>query len=276
MFKNLVESGSHARDLKRRGGFMAASVIFYAVALAVAGVGSIYAYNARLDEREELEVLSLMAFVPRPAPAAEPAEQRRAEARPAAAASERQVAQVTEVVRVTPYATAPPKTNAPELPKGMDFVISNHNSVPTNVTNVGPTGPGGPGVPGVRTGPLVPGGDEIEAPPAKTQPKPEPPPRQDPPQIVSVPSSVLVGKTISKPVPLYPVIAKQTRVQGTVPVQILVDETGAVVSAQATGGPALLQQAAVQAARRARFTPTILTGRPVKVSGVILYNFILN
>ena len=58
-------------------------------------------------------------------------------------------------------------------------------------------------------------------------------------------------------------------------VQIVVDESGRVISASAVSGHPLLQQAAVAAARQARFSPTLLSGQPVKVSGVITYNFVL-
>lgn len=86
---------------------------------------------------------------------------------------------------------------------------------------------------------------------------------------------MLNGKAISKPQPAYPPIAKAARASGTVTVQILVDESGRVVSASAVSGHPLLQQAAVSAARQARFSPTLLSGQPVKVSGVITYNFVL-
>jgi TonB family protein len=58
-----------------------------------------------------------------------------------------------------------------------------------------------------------------------------------------------------------------------VTVQVTVDETGKVISATAVSGHPLLRAAAVDAARRARFTPTLLTGVPVKVTGMIIYNF---
>jgi len=58
-------------------------------------------------------------------------------------------------------------------------------------------------------------------------------------------------------------------------VEILIDEQGRVISAQATSGHPLLREAARQAALQARFTPTQLNGQPVKVSGVITYNFVL-
>jgi protein TonB len=86
---------------------------------------------------------------------------------------------------------------------------------------------------------------------------------------------VLNGKAISKPQPPYPAIAKAARAAGTVTVQITVDEQGNVISATATSGHPLLRQAAAQAARQARFSPTLLSGQPVKVSGVITYNFVL-
>jgi protein TonB len=90
-----------------------------------------------------------------------------------------------------------------------------------------------------------------------------------------VSGGVLNGKAISKPQPAYPMIGGAARVRGTVTVQVVVDEAGRVISARAVGGHPLLQPAAVAAARQARFSPTLLSGQPVKVSGVITYNFVL-
>jgi periplasmic protein TonB len=58
-------------------------------------------------------------------------------------------------------------------------------------------------------------------------------------------------------------------------VEVVLDENGKVISAEATSGPVILREAAVQAAKRARFSPTKLSGMPVKVSGVINYKFSL-
>jgi protein TonB len=85
---------------------------------------------------------------------------------------------------------------------------------------------------------------------------------------------VLNGKAISLPKPAYPPIARAARASGTVTVQVTIDESGKVISARAVGGHPLLQQAAVQAANQARFSPTLLSGAPVKVTGVITYNFV--
>ena len=91
----------------------------------------------------------------------------------------------------------------------------------------------------------------------------------------TISGGVLNGKAISKPEPPYPALAKAARASGVVTVRVTVDETGHVVSAEAVSGHALLRDAAVAAARQARLSPTLLSGKPVKVSGVLTYNFAL-
>jgi hypothetical protein len=54
----------------------------------------------------------------------------------------------------------------------------------------------------------------------------------------------------------------------------MIDEAGRVVSAHAVSGNVLLRPAAEVAARGSKFTPTMLSNVPVKVTGVIVYNFI--
>jgi TonB family protein len=83
----------------------------------------------------------------------------------------------------------------------------------------------------------------------------------------------LTDKAISLPKPPYPPIARQTRASGQVLVQVVVDERGNVISARAISGHPLLQAAAVAAARQAKFSPTKVSGKAVKVSGRITYNF---
>ena len=85
---------------------------------------------------------------------------------------------------------------------------------------------------------------------------------------------VLNGKAISLPQPVYPAEARAARVGGAVSVQITIDEYGNVVAARAVSGHPLLQAAAVNAALQARFSPTFLMGEAVKVTGVLVYNFV--
>lgn len=86
---------------------------------------------------------------------------------------------------------------------------------------------------------------------------------------------VLNGKAVVKPQPNYPAMAKAAREQGVVTILIVVDEEGNVTSAKAVSGPPILKGEGEKAASQAKFTPTTICGHPVKVSGVITYNFIL-
>jgi TonB family protein len=104
----------------------------------------------------------------------------------------------------------------------------------------------------------------------------EPPPNPAPKPILKpVSGGVLNGTAISLPSPSYPETARRMRTSGIVTVEVVVDENGKVISAQATSGPSTLKDAAVRAALRARFSPTTLSGQPVKVSGLINYKFAL-
>ena len=85
----------------------------------------------------------------------------------------------------------------------------------------------------------------------------------------------LVDKATQRVSPTYPQVAKTQRITGMVKVYVVVDETGTVASIQKTSGPSLLQQAAVEAARRWKFRPTMVDGQPVRVVGFINFNFAL-
>jgi len=101
---------------------------------------------------------------------------------------------------------------------------------------------------------------------------PPPVPR---PLMKPVSGGVLNGKALSLPAPTYPELAHRMRTTGVVAVEVVVDENGKVISARAVSGPPSLRDASVQAALRARFSQTKLSGQPVKVSGQINYNFTL-
>jgi len=273
MFSNLIESGSHAADLKRKGRFFLGTTAFYALLLAVTGVGSIYAYNVRLDYNADYEVLALMRFPP----AETRAEQPRRET-PRAASNPGRVTQIptrTEISVQTPYhADRIASVDTPEVRPNQPVRLGSFNS-----SHEVSGGPAGPYTPGVSNSPGVAGRDEGPAVTETTEaptlpPTPTPTPRQRE-RVVPLTSTVISSKAIEKPAPPYPPVAKAANVQGPVAVQIVVDEQGKVISAKAVSGNPLLFQAAVQAAYRARFTPTLLGGQPVKVTGSITYNFVL-
>ncbi|HKU73534.1 MAG TPA: energy transducer TonB [Pyrinomonadaceae bacterium] len=81
---------------------------------------------------------------------------------------------------------------------------------------------------------------------------------------------MLNGKALYLPLPEVPA----GEATGVVLVQVLIDEQGTVLDAKAVSGPQHLQAAAVNAARLARFSPTLLAGEPVKVSGTLSYSFV--
>jgi Ca-activated chloride channel homolog len=85
---------------------------------------------------------------------------------------------------------------------------------------------------------------------------------------------VLNGRAVSLPLPAYPAIAKQAHAAGMVVVEVTIDENGRVTLARAISGNPLLTAAALNAARTARFSPTLIAGRPVKVKGVVTYKFV--
>lgn len=94
------------------------------------------------------------------------------------------------------------------------------------------------------------------------------------PKKAPISGGVLNGKAMVLPKPEYPAEAHAAGATGTVVVQITIDESGMVISAGAISGHPLLRQAAVNAANQARFSPTSLMGEPVKVTGVLTYNFV--
>ena len=89
------------------------------------------------------------------------------------------------------------------------------------------------------------------------------------------PSRVLNGKALSLPRPEYPDAARERRLEGTVIVKVIIDETGRVIEAHdMCHGPPYLSQSAVNAARMALFSPTKISGMPIKIAGVIRYNYV--
>ncbi len=110
--------------------------------------------------------------------------------------------------------------------------------------------------------------EEKEPPPEKTltaTPKPVP---------KTISAGVVNGKATNLVKPSYPPAARAVRASGAVNVQVMIDESGNVISASAVSGHPLLRASAVSAARSSKFSPTILSGQAVKVTGVIVYNFV--
>jgi protein TonB len=263
MFNNLIESTSHAQEFKRRGRFLFFTAATYIVLFVITGVASIYAYDAHLES--QTNELSEITFVPLPPPeAAAPAPIRNTISRPADTAERPTQSIRTDFIDSTDNPNNPPRdvgTTASAIPPARPDSI--RGSI-----NVDPIGPpantrGTPG--GTGTNPVP-----IDMP----DPPPTPVPTPVVPKVLRV-SKVLNSQAISLPKPIYPQMAKQIHVQGLVNVQVLIDENGRVVSAKAVSGHPLLIPEAQKAALQARFSPTMINEQPVKVSGVITYNFVM-
>ena len=264
MFNNLIESSSHARELKRRGSFVLFTTSIYVVLFIVAGVVSIYAFDARLEEPGNEMIVTMLPMEPA---AVTPQTTHNTAPRPNTARPNQVVRQVAmssvnDPRNVPLNTSATPNRNLP-IPDRGSYVIGAHDSDP-----VGVPGSGRPGVPGGTN-------DTVSAVHVDvgTPPLPPAPVERRPPAVKSM--GVITGLAISLPKPAYPAIAKQAHAGGAVSVQVLVDETGKVISAKAVKGHPLLLAAAQQAAYGARFSPTKLSNQPVKVSGMITYNFVL-
>ena len=89
-----------------------------------------------------------------------------------------------------------------------------------------------------------------------------------------VESGDLNDKAIDLPKPIYPGEARKAKVTGQVKVRVIVAETGKVLSADIVSGPKQLWMAAIEAARQARFNPTLVGGSAVKITGILTYNFL--
>jgi protein TonB len=256
MFDHLVESSSNKDDIARKGSFIGMTILVYGVVLIAFVIGSIYMIDATM-ENQNLELEALVAPVPVPEkqpdkPKEQPKEQPKENNQDTRTELQNDVNTSTKV----PPAVSTNQNNIPPATKASKIGSSN-NEVPPPTGPVGPSdGGGGP------AGPVV--ADDDAPPPPKPTPAP-------PKTIVS--GGVLNGKALRLPVPVYPAPAKAAHASGAVNVQVTIDENGGVISATAVSGPVLLRAAAVQAARGARFSPTKLSGVPVKVTGTIIYNF---
>jgi len=100
------------------------------------------------------------------------------------------------------------------------------------------------------------------------------------PQKLAVPSSKqpaarvpILGDPTKRVKAIYPEFAKAAGMDGEVAVEIVVDESGKVISAKALSGPAVLRQAAISAALGWKFTPTRVDGSPTQAVGTIRFRF---
>lgn len=142
----------------------------------------------------------------------------------------------------------------------------------------GPSGPpgAGNGVPWGIGNPNLPSIVALLGPRAAPAPPPSRPPAPEPRQTVSVSKGVQEAKLISRPLPVYPPIARSARISGVVRLMAFISENGVIEELRVVEGHPLLVQAAVEAVRQWRYQPTILNGMPVRVETTIDVFFTLS
>lgn len=279
MFSNLIESTANPQqNTKRQFYFVATLFLNTAVFLGIF-VWSIYSFNVSAFGHEDLTIETLVA--PAVLPADAPPPEIKQAAKTAAAKDESSnVDKLRDPVANINTTTEPPKnvstarSSATPVRENVPFVVSDVTKYAAGTNDGAPERGSVGGNAAALTGKSE-TAQEIEKdiePPPVLKTKPEPPAAVKKGTIVS--KGVINGRAISLPKPVYPPAAKQIRVAGAVNVQVLIDENGNVVSANATSGHPLLRAAAAQAAKSARFTPTKLSNEPVKVTGIIVYNFV--
>jgi periplasmic protein TonB len=129
--------------------------------------------------------------------------------------------------------------------------------------DVAPTG----GLGGVFGG--IPGGNMIAA----AGPAAPPPPKPAAPQRIKQGGNVTAASIINQTRPLYPPLARQARIQGSVVLHAIIDKEGKVAQLEVISGHPLLVQAALDAVKQWRYRPTLLNGDPVEVDTTITVTF---
>ncbi len=247
MFNTLVES-TRKRDGRRTGRYFAVTTIIYGLGLVGLAIGTIVGFSPVLAVEYTLE--SMLA----PVPSAPPRFQARITPRQPAAA---------------PSVFAPPARPATKALPASDL-----KDQPPVIT--GSWVPGGSTGGGIFEGGGIPGGrtsiEVIPPPPKATPPPVEEPKRQE---TLKISKGVLQGMAIRKVKPQYSAIARQVRASGAVQVLVTISEEGRVIEAAAVEGHPMLRSVAVEAARQWLFSPTMLSGVPVRVQGVLTFNFTL-
>jgi len=280
MLDQLVESREGGRENNRRGGLLLATTVIMLVTVSSLLGYSLFNKDYGLGTGD-LELSELVAPVPvaeEEPPPPEPEKPREEQQKAAPNADVRKEIQqaIFETPKEAPKISTEKNTQISRDPNKRtvqgDRDLRADNAAPADYrgpvsdNNQGVAGPGGVPNTGNEGGPKPP------PPPPPPVVKPPDPPKPVVPKKIS--GGVLNGKATSLPKPPYPAAARAVRASGAVNVQVTISESGSVVSASAVSGHPLLRQAAEQAARGARFAPTLLSGQAVSVTGVIVYNFV--
>jgi periplasmic protein TonB len=288
MLNQLIESKSNSSENNSRAGFLISTTAFVALFACCALVWSLFAKDV-VSANDSLAMSNLVAPVPiadtvppKPEPIKKEVSETKSQSNETKVAT-RQVliARPDESPRI-PDKVSTVQNTSKSRPNGAVKItdgVETEGSNP-NIGNGRNEGNGGNGTePGERPT------REIKKTPIIEDTKDDPPPTvkkpivaevkpKEPAKPVTQTLGVINGKASSLPKPPFPAAAKAVGASGAVNVQVSIDENGNVTSARAVSGHPLLRAASEAAAKNAKFTQTFLSGQPVKVTGVIVYNFV--
>jgi periplasmic protein TonB len=266
VFEYTLESVSKKKGGSRFAYFIVTSIIWVMVFI-VSIIASIFLYDAHLDQ--QLMLITMLAPPPPPPPPPPPARLQ---------VKQHQIIQPIVRLGMVSVRSVPKEISLPNNVKASynSGAESEIEGVIGGVEGGVEGGVLGGVLGGVKGGVLrgvLGGAGSALPPPPPPPPKVEPPKPSPPPEIVRRSEGVIRGNAIDRIVPIYPSIARQAQIQGDIVVEILIDEGGNVATARILSGPALLQQAALTAARQWKFKPTMLNNVPVKVQGMLTFRF---
>jgi len=274
MLDQLVESRNTSAENTRRGEFLLGTLVILVGVLVGGWLYSLFHKEYGMGTGD-LDISSLVAPVALPEDAPPPAPEPEKQPEKQNVPSEKPT--VVEKIATMEETREPPKETKGEVLKAPPLKSSEANNYAIGAKNEGRADPNrtysddavGLGSTNGGGGKTEPDEPEVKV---KT-PTPTPKPTERPvPKTIS--GGVVNGKATNLVKPPYPAAARAVRASGAVNVQVTIDESGSVISASAVSGHPLLRAAAEQAARSSRFSPTMLSGQPVKVTGVIVYNFV--
>jgi len=264
MLDQIVESKSNSQENKRRTEFMITVLVLAIVVVLGLWTRDLFAHDFGMGG-DDLSLTTLVAPVPVPDEEPPPKPEKQPEKQPDVDVRKELIQNIMQSPVKPPETISVAKNPIKEMRLDrMTKLGSSDADTGAKVESgrAGVTDTGGTGGLSAGTGTEKTGGDEGDAPPPPPKPKPK-----------TISGGVLNGKATSLPKPAYPAAAKAIHASGQVVVQVTIDESGRVISASATSGHPLLRAAAVAAAQGARFSPTLLSGQAVKVTGIITYNF---
>lgn len=181
-----------------------------------------------------------------------------------------------KVVKVIPKQFDAGKLVAPkQIPK--EIAMIKEEELPPSMPSAGVVGGVPGGVPGGTPGGVI--GGIIGSVPTAAPPPPPPPVKKEEkpaaPQRIRVGGNVQSAKLVRQPKPVYPPLAKQARIQGTVKFQAIIGKDGTIQNLQLLSGHPLLVPSATDAVKQWVYQPTLLNGEPVEVVTQIDVNFTL-